>query len=108
MRTKRGQVAVYVIIALILVGAIVLIGILKSGEEPEIFIVECNSSADCVPSECCNAATCVPVNQTPDCSGVDCVIGCESFPSAGGGFLGCGSTAERAQCSCINNKCTSA
>ncbi|MCA9485480.1 MAG: hypothetical protein KC506_01395 [Nanoarchaeota archaeon] len=106
MRTnilKKGQVSMFVIIAVVLVAVIVFIAILAARTKPEEIEFECHTDSDCVPSECCGALNCVPLGEAPSCAGVECVGFCESGES---GKLGCGPPEDRGFCGCVNNKCS--
>ena len=99
---KKGQVAIFVLVSLFFVAAIVLFVWLKSVEQPIVEEKECSIDADCVPNECCDADLCAPLDEAPECSGVICAPGCGSFDEK---FLGCKNSGEAGSCKCINQKC---
>ena len=90
---KRGQITIFVIIAIILVVGVGVSVFLKS-DSPKL--IECETDSDCVPSTCCHATSCAPVGDAPDCSQQICTLNCE--PQT----LDCG----YGGCSCVNNKCS--
>lgn len=91
----RGQVSIFVIIALLLVGSIIIVGILISKKEPKAEVHECETNSNCIPLECCHPKSCVSKMEKPDCSGISCTLNCE--PKT----LDCG----QGSCKCIENKC---
>jgi hypothetical protein len=110
---KKGQVAIFIIVGLFFVGAIILFVWLKSANPVIVEEKECSIDSDCVPNECCDADLCVPnTNATaPECGqatpwaadDIVCPPGCGSFF---GNFLGCMSNPDwPRRCKCINEKC---
>lgn len=112
---KKGQAAIFIVVALFLFGAIVLVALLKDKEAPQLEVKDCEIDADCFPSECCNAVTCVPKGKQPNCvidyengtiEDVVCAPTCYSKTPSGDFKLGCGYPPEsRGFCTCVNNKC---
>ena len=92
---KKGQVTIFILIAVILVGYIVITTILKEKKEIDLEINECQTDVDCVPATCCHPTECAPVAQKPDCSEILCTEECKQ------GTLDC----NQGNCACINNKC---
>ena len=108
---KRGQIAIFILVGLFFVGAIILLVSLKSANPPVVENRECTADADCVPNICCNAKLCVPADEGPDCSNVDCPPGCAGHIGNldGEKFLGCATDTNPrglGSCACVNEKCT--
>jgi hypothetical protein len=110
---KRGQVAIFIIVGLFFVGALVLFAWLKWNSNPVVEERECSKDSDCVPKECCDADLCVPISETPECgqstpliysddSPNFCPPGCDSYTD---NMLGCATDPARESCRCINEKC---
>ena len=97
---KTGQAAIFIVIALFFVGAIVLFAWIKDKEQPILDVRECVADNDCVPAECCDASTCVPEEEKPNCiieetgEEVPCRPGCFSDKY---NHLGC---SENRGCKC--------
>mgnify|MGYP001580180208 CR=1 FL=1 len=109
---KKGQVAIFIVVALILVGALVLVAWIRDKDVPETDVIECNTADDCVPDECCDASSCVPKSERPDCTvlqvdgsreDIICAPGCGSDRYV---TLGC-NWRNPGTCTCVNNKCVS-
>ena len=98
---KKGQVAIFIIVGLVFVGAIVIYGAVRTNVEPEVDEMECSVDADCVPAECCNSDLCVPAIEAVDCTGIVCPPGCNNYED---NFIGCVGTGV-GSCQCINRKC---
>ncbi|MFH1290451.1 MAG: hypothetical protein ABIH92_03520 [Nanoarchaeota archaeon] len=112
MKNRIGQISIFIILALFLIGAIIVITLLKDREEADVDVRECEIDTDCRPAECCDAQSCVSIQDAPDCSGegVDfsCVPGCRSGAT---GELGCdvdGDGKGIGFCQCVNQKCLAA
>jgi hypothetical protein len=111
MENRFGQVTIFIIVALFLVGAVVLAVWLNAGREPELQVVECSIDSDCVPSTCCDAQLCTGKQDAPDCAylnpilGRRCALGCYSFDNK---YLGCDADGDgngEGVCVCENRKC---
>ncbi|MBU0467178.1 MAG: hypothetical protein KJ718_03445 [Nanoarchaeota archaeon] len=105
MQSKIGQVAIFIVVALVLVGGIVLVSWVNDKDDVEIEVRECESADDCVPAECCNARLCVSEQDAPDCTGVMCPPGCRGYVTE---ELGCdidGDGKGTGECVCVNQKC---
>jgi len=105
MKCKKGQVTIFIIVALVLVSGIVLVSWLKDKDIPEVEVRECEVNADCIPKQCCDAFSCVGVQDAVDCTDADCEFGCDS--RAGDADLGCNQGAGNppGQCVCVNQNC---
>jgi len=114
---KKGQIAIFIIIGLFFVGALVFFVWLKSENRIAVSDRECTVDSDCVPDVCCDAKLCVPINEGPDCLGerisqeddVKCPPGCAGYlgDATGKKFLGCSNDPRgTGSCRCINEKCT--
>ena len=90
---KKGQVTIFIIIALIIVLGIILVTYYS--KENNVGISECVVDEDCVKSACCHASSCVSSENAPECSGIYCTQACEP------GTLDC----EQGSCECVNKKC---
>ena len=103
---RKGQVAIFIIVALVLVAGIVLVSWLKDKDEPEVEVRECEVDEDCVPEQCCDAYSCVGVSEAVDCSRVDCAPGCWSRED---NHTGCRQPDwdrnPYGECKCVNQKC---
>ncbi|MBU0976973.1 MAG: hypothetical protein KKD18_01005 [Nanoarchaeota archaeon] len=103
---KKGQVSIFVIVGIFLVGALVLLGWLSMNRKIEVNERECSVNEDCVPNECCDSEICVPANEAPDCSFVFCPPGCYNYPDLS---TGCDnpetSENERGICVCEEEHC---
>lgn len=91
---KRGQVTLFVAIALVLVVSIVLVSVLKK-DSPKQEEIQCNENSDCVPATCCHPDSCVSKLNAPNCEGAICTADCVP------GTLDCG----QEKCICKLNKC---
>ena len=89
---RRGQIAIFVIIALFIVGSIV---VLFAIPKKSIVLGSCASDDDCVPASCCHPSSCVAKEQAPSCKGIMCSQVCEP------GTLDC----RQGSCICENNQC---
>lgn len=109
---KKGQVAIFIVVGVFIVGAIIIFAWLKSIPRTVVDERECSVDADCVPKECCNAELCAPISQEPECgqstplitsddSSQFCQAGCDSFGSKA---LGCVGT-KTGTCKCVDKKC---
>lgn len=99
---ERGQVSIFVILGVFIVGALLLFGWLSMGGNSRVEERECFENSDCVPNECCDARQCVPENEAPDCLGVYCPPGCKNYDD---NSLGCNVVStpgvdERGSCVC--------
>jgi len=103
MGNKGGQASIFIIVAVFLLAAIVLLSLLQDKDDPDLNVIECEVDSDCRPAKCCNAETCVSEEYYPDCTDVNCSTGCDS-QRGGDFFLGCGLT-TRGVCECIDQKC---
>ncbi|MBU0760857.1 MAG: hypothetical protein KJ600_04115 [Nanoarchaeota archaeon] len=65
---KAGQATIFIIVALILVGGIVLISWLKDDSNVEVDVSECEVDLNCVPEKCCNSENCVPMRDAQVCT----------------------------------------
>mgnify|MGYP006929348154 CR=1 FL=1 len=93
---KRGQITIFVIIALVLIIGVVALFLSKGeGVVIEDGGDECSIDADCVKATCCHASSCVNIENAPDCSGIYCSQECQP------GTLDCG----QGSCGCVNKKC---
>jgi hypothetical protein len=101
---KKGQVTIFILVALVLVGGIVLVAWLKANDHSSVEVVECSEDSDCVPNECCDAQFCVAETGALDCFGVECAPGCKNYEddSLGCATLGGGG---KGSCSCVGGKC---
>ena len=89
---RRGQIAIFVIIALLIVGGIVA---LFAMPKKNITLGSCTSDSDCVPASCCHPSSCIAKEQAPQCKGIMCSQVCEP------GTLDC----MQGSCICENNQC---
>jgi hypothetical protein len=84
----RGQVTIFVIIAILIVISVVAV-VLVSRDNSGLG-VECLENRDCVPAECCHASSCVSVGDAPLCDEISCTLNCEQGTlDCGFGFCGC-------------------
>jgi len=90
---KKGQVTIFVIIALLLAVSVGVVLFVSNGS-PDIE-VECQKNSDCVPADCCHATSCVAVGDAPSCDGVFCTEICSP------GSLDCG----QGSCGCVQGRC---
>ncbi len=108
MKSKKAQLAIFIILAVFLVGVIVLVALAKNNN-PTVEIQECVVDEDCFPAECCDSRTCVPVSEKPNCTivngtDIECPDGCYNYLT---GELGCENFVGEPEgiCKCINSKC---
>ena len=71
---KRGQLSLFILIAIILVGNIVLITLLRDNSETTSNDYECLEPSDCIAAACCDATSCVANASAPDCTVVNCFL----------------------------------
>ena len=90
---EKGQVAIFVIIAILLIFGIVFVLII-SGRNAKAE-VECQTDADCVPKECCHPTSCIAKDKSQGCSIAVCTAECA--PET----LDCG----QASCVCVSGRC---
>jgi hypothetical protein len=95
MFKKKGQITIFVIIAIFLVGNVVLIVLLREkASEIETDVPECNSDAECVREVMCNAKSCVHISKEPSYSSTfSCDVGVQFFKH------------PYTRCACVDRKC---
>jgi len=95
MKNKKGQITIFIIIAIFLVGNVVLISLLREKtSESEADVFECNSDSECVGEVMCNAESCVHISEEPNYpAGFACDPGVPAFRP------------PLTRCACIENRC---
>jgi len=92
---KRERIVLFIIIAIMIVGTVVILTQLNFNDADDIKIRECQTDSDCVPSSCCHSYSCVPISFRPNCQETFCSSECTP------GTLDCG----QGSCLCQNGKC---
>jgi hypothetical protein len=96
---RRGQIAVYVILILVIASSMVMLLTLPKKNVTPLNNTAgtgyCASNSDCVPASCCHPNSCVVKEQAPQCKGMVCSEVCEP------GTLDC----MQGSCVCENNQC---